>query len=106
MSQRAKILYDQLSPKAQERLRKDKTLEIEPVGTQDGTEAVGKYLRQERLYPFRSLSVGNSFIVPLRSKRKVQTLRNLSSLRGRELGRKFRCILHEEHKLIEIVRTR
>lgn len=51
--------------------------------------------REKRDWPWNKLECGQSFSVEL-SEIKPETLRPLCSLKGKELGRKFKMIMHED----------
>lgn len=51
--------------------------------------------REKRNWPWNSLECGQSFSIPL-TEIKAETLRPLCSLKGKELGRKFKMVVHEE----------
>ena len=53
-----------------------------------------KTKRVKRNWPWNELNCGESFSVELHEI-KAETLRPLCSLKGRELGKKFRMIVHE-----------
>lgn len=51
--------------------------------------------RDKRDWPWNKLECGQSFSIPL-VEIKPETLRPLVSLKGKELGKKFKMVMHEE----------
>lgn len=54
-------------------------------------------------FPFKSLECGQSFSVP-KDYIKIETLRPMCSLKGREMGKKFKIVVHE--KIFEVGRVK
>lgn len=46
-------------------------------------------------FPWKSLECGQSFSVP-KEYIKIETLRPMCSLKGREMGRKFKIVVHSD----------
>lgn len=51
--------------------------------------------REKRNWPWKELECGQSFSVPIEEIKDI-TLRPLCSAKGRELGKKFKMIVHED----------
>lgn len=57
-------------------------------------------------YPFKSLQIGESFVIPLDEIKlgDLSSLRSSASINNKRLGRKFKVIIHDEYKCVEVAR--